>query len=230
MILTSFFKALAQLPDPRFRRVLWLGIGLTIALLIVAYALILWAIEVTTGAGVAIPGVGEVSWVGDLLGWGSLLIMLVLSVFLMVPVASAITSLFLDDVAHAVEAEHYPKLPPVARVPLWDSLRDTVNFLGVLVGANVLALFAYILMPFAAIFIFYGLNGFLLGREYFQLAAMRRLGREGAKSLRSRHTGTIWLAGCLMALPLSIPLVNLFIPILGAATFTHLFHALDREV
>ena len=229
MIFASFLKALGQLPDPRFRRVLWLGIGLTVALLIGSYALILWVIEFTTGAGVAIPGVGEVAWVGDLLSWGSLLIMLVLSVFLMVPVASAITSLFLDDVAHAVEAEHYPNLPPVARVPFWDGLRDNVNFLGVLVGANVLALFAYVLMPFAAIFIFYGLNGFLLGREYFQIAAMRRLGRTGAKELRSRHTGTIWLAGCLMALPLSIPLVNLFIPILGAATFTHLFHALNRD-
>ena len=31
----------------------------------------------------------------------------------------------------------------------------------------------------------------------------------------------------LMALPLSIPLVNLVIPILGAATFTHLFHRLN---
>jgi uncharacterized protein involved in cysteine biosynthesis len=70
------------------------------------------------------------------------------------------------------------------------------------------------------------MNGFLLGREYFQIAAMRREGREGAKALRKRHIGTIWLAGCLMALPLSIPVVNLLIPVLGAATFTHLYHRL----
>jgi len=163
MIITAFFKALSQLPDPRFRKVLLMGIGLTIALLIGTYAAILAVIEALTGETTTLPGVGEVTWVGDLLSWGSLGIMIVLSVFLMVPVASAITSLFLDD-----------------------------------------------------------------GREYFQLAAMRRIGREAAKELRAQNAGTIWLAGCLMAVPLSFPLINLIIPLLGAATFTHLFHRLNR--
>jgi len=134
MIFGDFIKALAQLPDPRFRKVLLMGIGLTIALLVGAYAAILALIEGLTGDTTELPGVGEVTWVGDLLGWGSLGIMIILSMFLMVPVASAITSLFLDDVAHAVEEKHYPHLPPVRRQPFWDGVRDTVNFLGVLVG------------------------------------------------------------------------------------------------
>ena len=75
--------------------------------------------------------------------------------------------------------------------------------------------------------IFFALNGFLLGHEYFQLAAMRRIGRAEAKVLRKKHSGKIWLAGCLMAMPLSIPLVNLFIPTLGVATFTHLYPRLS---
>ncbi len=227
MILVSFFKALSQLPDPRFRRVLLLGIGLTIALLVATYAGVLWLIEATTGDGVTLPGVGEVGWVGDLLGWGSLGVMILLSVFLMVPVASAITSLFLDDVAQAVEDVHYPHLAPVPRANFWDGLRDTVNFLGVLIAANIAAFILYVMLPIFAIPIFFALNGFLLGREYFQVVAMRRLGREGAKTLRKKHSLTIWAAGCLMALPLTIPLVNLVIPILGAATFTHLFHRLS---
>jgi len=66
-------------------------------------------------------------------------VLLVGSIFLMVPVASAITSMFLDDVADAVEAVHYPNLPPTTKVPFSDALRDTVNFLGVLIGANLLA-------------------------------------------------------------------------------------------
>ncbi|HSF62967.1 MAG TPA: EI24 domain-containing protein, partial [Paracoccaceae bacterium] len=71
-------------------------------------------------------------------------------------------------------------------------------------------------------------NGFLLGREYFTLAAMRRLGRQGARDLRRKHPWRIWIAGTLMAAPLSVPVVNLVIPVLGAATFTHLFHRLNR--
>ena len=73
------------------------------------------------------------------------------------------------------------------------------------------------------------MNGFLLGREYFTLAAIRRIGRQGARELRSRHAATIWLAGVLMAIPLTVPLLNLVVPILGAATFTHLFHMLNGE-
>ena len=59
----------------------------------------------------------------------------------MVPVASAITSLFLDEVAQAVEDKHYPHLPQVRSVPFSEAMRDTENFLDVLVGANFLALF-----------------------------------------------------------------------------------------
>ena len=225
MIFTSFFKALAQMSDPRFRRVLLMGVGLTIALLVAATAGVLGLIGWLTGDTSTLPFIGEVTWVNDVLSWGGLALMLVLSVFLMVPVASAITSLFLEDVAQAVEDRHYPGLPTAPRVPLGDALRDTVGFLGILIGANIAALLLYVLLSFAAILIFWGLNGYLLGREYFQLAAMRRIGRANAKALAKRNRGKIWLAGVLMAMPLSIPLVNLVIPILGAATFTHLFHS-----
>jgi uncharacterized protein involved in cysteine biosynthesis len=229
MIFSDFAKALAQMGDPRFRRVLFIGIGLTVALLFVFYALFLWAMQGMTGDSVTIPGIGPVGWLGDLLSWGSLLVVIFLSSFLMVPVASSITSLFLDDVAQAVEDKHYPHLPVPPRVSFSDGLRDTLSFLGLLIGANIVALFLYVVLPIFTPFIFYGLNGFLLGREYFQLAAMRREGREGARRLWSANRITIWAAGVLMALPLSIPLLNLVIPVLGAATFTHLYHRLARR-
>ena len=98
--------------------------------------------------------------------------------------------------------------------------------MGVLIGVNVVALVLYLMFaPFAHL-IFWSVNGFLLGREYFTLAAIRRVGRTEAKRLRGKHGLTIWAAGVLMAIPLSVPLLNLVIPILGAATFTHLFHQL----
>ncbi|KIC12285.1 membrane protein [Leisingera sp. ANG-M1] len=229
MIFTAFFKTLGQTGDPRFRKVLFLGIGLSIALLFAAYAAFLMLIQWLAGPEVTLPVLGQVTWVDDLLSIGSLFFMLFLSVFLMVPVASAITSMFLDEVAQAVEDKHYPALPPAAKVPFWDAVKDTVNFLGLLIAANILALFLYFLFPPAAPFIFWALNGFLLGREYFTLAAARRVGTAEAKKLRRRHATTIWAAGTLMAMPLSLPLVNLVIPILGAATFTHLYHALARK-
>ncbi|MCU9839247.1 EI24 domain-containing protein [Ruegeria sp. WL0004] len=229
IILNSFLLALGQIGDTRFRKVLMLGVGLTFALLVAVYAGFLWLINALVGPEVTLPVLGEVTWVGGLLNVSSLIFMMVLSVFLMVPVASAITSMFLDEVAQAVEDKHYPGLPPVAKVPFGDALKDTVNFLGVLITANLLAFILYAFLAPFALFIFWGLNGFLLGREYFTLAAMRRVGRDGARKLRSQHMLTIWAAGILMAVPLSVPLVNLLIPILGAATFTHIFHAVTAE-
>lgn len=227
MIFRAFWLSVEQLGDPRFRRVLLLGIGLALALLIGATAGLIALVQGTITDEVGLPIIGTVTWLDDILSVGSVFVMLFLSVFLMVPVASAITSMFLEDVASAVEDRHYPHLPPAQRVPFGDAVRDTLNFLGILVVANIFALVLYILMAPIALFIFWGLNGFLLGREYFTMAAMRRVGRVRAKELRSRHVAKIWLAGVLMAVPLSVPLVNLLIPVLGAATFTHIFHAVN---
>ncbi len=229
MIVTDFIKALGQLGDSRFQRVVLLGLGLTIALLFAIYAGFLMLIDWADPSSLELPIVGQITWLGDLLSWGSLLLMIVMSMFLMVPVASAITSFFLDDVAQAVEDKHYAHLPTVPHVSFWDGVKDTVNFMGVLIVGNILALVLAALLPFFAVPIFYALNGFLLGREYFTLAAMRREGRERARALQKENMIEIWVAGCLMALPLSLPLVNLIIPVLGAASFTHMYHRLARR-
>lgn len=226
IILNSFFAALGQMGDPRFRKVLFLGVGLTLALLVGTTFGFVWLVQFLVGPSVTLPWIGEVTWLGDAAGYSSVLLMMVLSVFLMVPVASAFTSMFLDEVAQAVEDRHYPHLPPVPGVAFAEGLKDSLSFLGVLIAANLVALILYVIFAPLAPFIFWALNGFLLGREYFTLAAMRRLGRDGARKLRSKHSITIWTAGILMAVPLSVPLINLLIPIIGAATFTHIYHQL----
>nr|WP_254868637.1 EI24 domain-containing protein [Phaeobacter sp. HF9A] len=220
---------MSQIGDPRFRRVLLLGIGLAIALLFAATFGVMSLVQWLVGPEATLPLIGPVPWLRNVLAYGTVLMMMVLSVFLMVPVASAMTSIFLDEVADAVEARFYPGLPPVPGLSFWEGVSDSINFLGVMIAANIMALVLYVMLAPAAPFIFWGLNGFLLGREYFTLAAARRLGLAEAKRLRRRHGATIWAAGVLMALPLSVPLVNLVVPILGAATFTHLFHALWQQ-
>ncbi|MEM6940129.1 MAG: EI24 domain-containing protein [Pseudomonadota bacterium] len=233
LIADSFLRALGQISDPRFRRVLFLGIVLAFLLLIGFTAGFMWVTDWLVPEQLWLPIIGEVYWVDDFLSWSALFLVLFLSTFLMVPVASAITSLFFDDVAAAVEARHYPQLPRGQGVSFGDGLVDTINFLGVLLAANLLALIIagimLVFFPPGVPFVFYTVNGLLLGREYFTMVAIRRVGRKEAKVLRRKFRGTIWLAGFLMALPLSVPLLNLVIPILGAATFTHLYHGLTTR-
>ncbi|MGL6208946.1 MAG: EI24 domain-containing protein [Paracoccaceae bacterium] len=225
-MLGDFFRALGQMTDSRFVGVVGWAVLVTIALLAAVTALFLGAINWFVPDSFVLPWVGEVGGIDLALSWAFVLGMLVLSVFLMVPVASACTGMFLESVVDAVEDRHYQALPPITPLPLWDVIIDSLNFAGVVIAVNLVALIGYIFAgPFAPL-LFWAVNGYLLGREYFTLVAQRRLGRDRAKALRRRHSGTVWAAGVLMAVPLSLPLVNLLIPVLGVATFTHLAHRL----
>ncbi|MGB4763100.1 MAG: EI24 domain-containing protein [Planktomarina temperata] len=226
MILSDFLKSVAQFDDPKFRRVLWRGMGLTIALLIAACLLVNFGINQLLSSAWAANLIGDQSWLGALINIGGVLFTIALSIWLMVPVTSAIIALFLDEVAQAVEARHYPHLPKQTATKLQDQILVGIRFLGILLLANVGALILSMIVPLLAPFVFWATNGYLMGREYFQMAAMRRMPRAQAQELFQRHQGSIWTAGILMAIPMSIPLVGLFIPILGAATFTHQFERL----
>ena len=228
-ILNAFLAALAQLSDPRFRRALWLGVALAVALLFAMYALFLGAIGLFVSDTLTLPWVGEVTGITTLLSIASIAVMLVLSVFLMVPVASAFTGLFLDDVADAVEDEHYPGLPAPVRPGFVAALLDSARYFGVLVALNLVGLTLFLFTGPLGIVALWLINGYLLSREYFTMVALRRHSPEQAAALRRDNRITLWTAGVLMAAPLSIPLVNLFIPVLGAATFTHLYHRLVQR-
>ena len=226
MILSDFLKSVAQFDDPKFRRVLWRGLGLTIVLLIAACLLVNFGINQLLSSAWAANMIGDQSWLGALINVGGVLFTIALSIWLMVPVTSAIIALFLDEVAQAVEARHYPHLPKQTATKLQDQILVGIRFLGILLLANIGALILSMIVPPLAPFVFWATNGYLMGREYFQMAAMRRMPRAQAQELFQRHQGSIWTAGILMAIPMSIPLVGLFIPILGAATFTHQFERL----
>jgi CysZ protein len=229
MIFAAFAKALAQMGDARFLRVLVLGLGLTIGLLIGVYLGFLWLVGLFGPGTITLPWIGPVGGIDTAIGIGGAIVMTLASIFLMVPVASAFSGIFLDSVADAVEARHYPSLPPATVQPLGYTLISGLKFFVLLVIVNICALMLFVWTGPLAPILFWGTNGYLLGREYFTLAAERRIGRTATRAMRKRYGATIWFAGSLMAAPLSIPFINLLIPVLGAATFTHLFHMLMRR-
>lgn len=225
-MITDALKATGQIGDPPFLAVLGKGVGLTIALLFAFTIGFAWTVGLIIPDSISLPWIGEITWIDNALSIATIPLMLLLSVFLMVPVASAFTGLFLDQVVDAVEAKHYPTEPPVARLSLSESLMESLRFLGVLIVANLVALILYV-TPLAP-FVFWGLNGFLLGREYATLVAQRRLGGSGARDFRAANRVQIWGLGILMAIPLTIPVLNLLVPVIGVAAFTHLYHRLNR--
>ncbi|MCF6272004.1 MAG: EI24 domain-containing protein [Rhodobacteraceae bacterium] len=227
-LFSDFAKALAQLGDPKFLKILLKAVGLSAALFGGAYFGLLWLATTILPGSISLPWLGSIP-IGDWFGGIALTGALFMAVFLMFPVAMVFLGFFLEEIADAVEARYYPDLPPVEPLSVGVIVGETLRFLMVMIMVNFFALIIYFASSLLAPVIFYIVNGFLLGREYFQLVAMRRLGMRGAAKLRKAHRWEIWLAGIFMAVPLSVPVLNLFVPLLGVATFTHQFHRLRKK-
>lgn len=219
-MLSAFERAFGQLRDPRIVRVLALCLILSAALFV--------ALWVGIGYLLTETSLFEIGWLDtaiDILGG----LATALLTFLLFPaVASATAGFFLDSVAEAVEARHYPGLGPVRRQSVGEVLLSSAKFLGVLVILNLAML---VFLPFAPIFPFvvYGVNGYLLGREYFELVAARRIEPDQVRALRRTHRLTVLAAGVIIAGLFTLPVVNLAAPVIGTAAMVHVFHGLAQR-
>ncbi|MEM7268814.1 MAG: EI24 domain-containing protein [Pseudomonadota bacterium] len=228
-MIDAFVKALTQIFDRRFLGVLLKAVALTAALLLGLTFLLFYLLSFIPSVSFTIPLIDyEVSFLDELAFSASIGLILLLSSFLMFPVAAIFIGLFLDEIADAVEARHYPHLPEPRRQSWGEVIANSFEFLLFLIGANVLALIVYLMATVFAPFVFWIVNGYLLGREYFEVVAMRRMDREQAKALRRKHLGTIWLSGALIAIPLSVPVLNILAPLVGVAVFVHIYHMKTR--
>ncbi len=219
-ILTDFTKALGQMMDPKSLGIVLRALVATVLLLLLVGVVALILILVLIPGSVALPFIGTIG-IGTLASLAAVPVIFLASGFLMFPVAALLMGLFLDEISNAVEARHYPHLVPIEPMPLQQALTDALRFALLFLVANGFALVIYLLIAPLAPFIFWIVNGYLIGREYFNQVARRRLEPSAATDLRRHFRWRVWGAGILMAVPLSIPIVNLIVPILGIATFTH---------
>lgn len=217
MLFESIVLSIRQLFTPSFRSALWKSLGLTLAMLIG-----LWFLLEALFSTLLLPFLGPWPWLTTALGWLLGTGLVVGLGFLVAPVMSLFAGLFLDDIAEAVEETHYPDDTPGQPVPIGKSLAITLKFFGLVLGANLIALCLVLFLGLGLV-IFFVVNGYLLGREYFQFASMRHTGIEGSEALRQRHSLTIFLAGLAIAGVLSIPIANLFAPLFAGALMTHVY-------
>ncbi|MFB2552724.1 sulfate transporter family protein [Ensifer soli] len=231
MILDAARRSLANLIAPETRPVVWKVIGLTLLIL-----LALWFALRETFLLFALPWIGgylpaNAEWSGWLtffLGlFASIGIALALAM-LLGPVSALTAGFFLDDVAETVERRDYPGDPPGAALPLGTAILGTLGFLGVVILGNIVALFL-LLIPGVNLVAFFLVNGYLLGREFFEFAAMRHRPPAQARLFRARHRGTVFLAGLLLAAFLAVPVLNLLTPLFAAGMMVHLHRALSQR-
>jgi len=212
-MLSDAFEALANIFSPPLRKVMWKSLFLTTAvLLLLAFCL--------DRLAVSIMPLGP-AWLTWLLSIAVALGLVAGLILLVPPTASLVAGFYLDDVAAAVEREidpmSAPGVPPPAAATLALGLRFAALSLMVNVAVIVLTLLAG--LGFAAFFL---LNGYLLGREYFELIAMRYMPRAAAEELRRRNWGPVYLAGLIISGFVAVPILNLLTPLFAAAFMTRL--------
>jgi CysZ protein len=205
--------ALRDAVSPPFRSVLLKSVGLAILLLVVLgiglQALVAHLIDLQNQSVELIATI--IASLGIVVGL----------IFLVPPVTSAMAGIFLDEIAGIVERTSYPADPPGRDLPLSQSIPASLRFFGIVVLVNLGAL-VLLLVPGINVVIFLIANGYLLGREYFELAAARFRSVEAAKALRRHHAAEVFFAGILIAGFVAIPIVNLATPLVATAFMVHL--------
>ena len=232
-MLDAAVKALSQMMSAPMRSILWRSIGLALVLITVLaiglQRLLSW-----------FATYGEV-WLEGLLGpgWHSSLEVLAWiisiaagsgivsgSVFLMPAITSLVASFFVDDVADIVEREHYPAERPGMALPFNQAILEGIKTALLTIVVYLVAL-PPVFLAGAGFLIFFLAAAWLLGREYFELAAMRFRSPEDAKAMRRDNAATIFTAGLFIAAFVSIPVVNLATPIFGMAFMVHMHKRLS---
>ena len=232
-MLDAAVKALSQILSPPMRAILWRSIGLALVLIVVLaiglQRLLSWF--ATSGEGWAEAMLGPsfhtplnvLAWIISIAaGFG----VVFGAVFLMPAITSLVASVFVDDVADQVEREHYPAERRGVALPLGIAITEGVKTALLTILVYLIAL-PFVFFAGAGFIAFFVATAWLMGREYFELAAMRFRPPAEAKAMRKQNAGIIFIAGLVIAAFVSIPVVNLATPLFGMAFMVHMHKRLS---
>ncbi|WP_438276810.1 sulfate transporter family protein [Nitrobacter sp.] len=226
-------KALMQILSPPMRAILWRAIGLALVLIVVVSVGLqrllswfagsgeLWA-ETVLGPTFHTP-LNILAWIISIAaGFG----IVFGAVFLMPAITSLVASVFVDDVGEIVEREHYPADHPGAPLPFGLAMSEGIKTAALTLLVYLIAL-PFVFVAGAGFIAFFIATAWLLGREYFELAAMRFRSPAEAKAMRRDHAATVFMAGLIIAGFVAIPIVNLATPLFGMAFMVHMHKRLS---
>jgi len=218
---SALTATLGQLTDPRLRNPILLSIAGSLVVILLLGVVVWFVLDMFAFFG---------GWLDEVAAWVASLIVIVLGLVFFPGASNAISSLFLDSVAKAVEAKHYPDLGPARSQPLTEAIIEGLRFLAMTIAINIVLLPVYLFVPGLNLVVFYGANGYLLGREFFEMVALRRLEPAEAKALRKRKAGAVFVSGVLIAAVMTIPIVNLAGPVIATAFMLHRFENLRNDM
>lgn len=216
----SAAKAFALVFDPAFRGIVVRALLLTLLLFAAAFAGAEFLIS-------RLPVLGS-PLVNQALALLAPLLFVFLIAALGAPVAAFFGALFLDRLAGRIEARHYPTDPPARPEAFGPTLKAGLRLAAMVLGADIVLLPLDIGLPGLGEVASLLVNGWLLGWEFFELAALRHLTAAEADRMRKSHAGPVWLGGMLISLMSVVPGLDLVAPLFGTALMVHLFKQMQK--
>lgn len=205
-------RAVSQLNDPFFRVVLIRSIAWSIACFVALHVAAVWIIH-------RILELHDwLAWSADILG--SVAVSL-LALWLFLPVAAAIGTMYLNQIAVAVERQFYPWLPSPEGASFLEQAWDGITVALKILTLNIMALVLAFVLPGIGLVLGWAIAAYAIGRGLFVAVAMRRMSRPMAESLYRASRGIVLAQGGMLALAAYIPVMNLLIPIIGVAAMVH---------
>ncbi|MEM7289397.1 MAG: sulfate transporter family protein [Pseudomonadota bacterium] len=223
LVLTAASNAFNGLFDRKSRTVVLKSLGLTVLLFFG-----LWFGLERLVSTFVVPFLDGWTWLVAALLWTVTAGVVVTAGFFLAPVTAIFAGLFLDEVAEQVERDRYPEDEPGEAMALGSSIGMALRFGLLVLFANLVALILVWLAGFGVI-TFFLLNGYLLGREYFQFAAMRLRPRAEAEQVRKKYSAEIFLSGLIIAGFMAIPILNFLTPVFAAKQMVHLHKAITHQ-
>ena len=208
-------RALAQLDEPAFLGVVLRSVAWTAALFVIVASCLGFAIAH------ALQDHGWLAWLGPVFG---LVFGIFAALFLFTPVAALVASLFVDRIAAAVEARHYPWLPPLQPAPLSQQLWDGVALGWRVLMMQLLAVLLALLLPGLGFALGLVIGAWAIGRGLFVAVAMRRMQRPAAMAAYRHSRLSVLLQGGMISAAGLVPILNLIAPVLGIAAMVHVLH------
>ena len=226
MLIKAAAAAMRQVFSPALRGILWKSLGLTLGLLVLVWfgltRLIQW-FQTSHHISQSYPILDTLAFF--LAGAG----LFVALAYVMPAVSILVAGFFLDDAAEIVEGSDFPGEPRGRALPWGQALWGAARFAGLALAVNLVALIL-VFVPGVNLVAFFGANAYLLGREYFELAAARFRPVPEARAMREHFGFTVMLAGCLLAGMMVVPVLNLVTPLFGVALMVHLHKGLERRL
>ena len=212
---SPMLRAMSQLDDPVFLGVLLRSVALSVLAFLGLLSASAWAVHTL---------VGQPGWLGWAAGAAGGVAAALLAVWLFVPAAVLIATLYLDRVARAVDRRFYLGLPVPRGAPLGVQVWDGVALGGQVLGLQLVALLLAFALPGVGLVLGWAITGWAIGRGLFVAVAMRRMTRPDALRLYAGRRGTVLIQGGILALAGIVPLLNLLVPVLGVAALTHVLN------